>query len=248
MKIHLKGLLLVSIYCVVLPHDLYAQDEKPLQAVELWNFYDNEGDGNKANTTQIRYFIPIKTGDTNLTLRLDTSEYSQFGASNSNQNIFDYKAGTTKISLNASTSPVNQWSTVYGLRTLLPIGAANQWLIAPHLGASYTPQNSVIADISPVVRFFYGFDPRYPNMTLVRTLNFFPTIGFKLSANTEARIWDENPIVLNLNNDQWFVPFDVQILHKLDKTKYFVIGTSQGLIRTNNLYTNSTYISFGYKF
>jgi hypothetical protein len=248
MKINLIAILIISFYCAIKPHHLYAQEEKSLQALELWNFYDNEGDGNKANTTQIRYYIPLQKGDTNLTLRLDTSEYSQFGASYPNQNIFDYKAGTSKITLYASTSPINQWSAMYGLRTLLPIGAANQWLIAPHVGASYTPKSSVIADISPVVRYFYGFDPRYPNATLVRNINFFPTIGFKLSANTEARLWDENPAVVNLNNGKWFIPFDVQLLHNLDKTMYFVVGTSQGLIRTNNLYTNSTYVSFGYKF
>jgi hypothetical protein len=248
MRLNLIAILIIGFYCVIKSHDLYAQEEKPLQALELWNFYDNEGDGNKANTTQIRYYIPLHKGNTNLTLRLDTSEYSQFGASYPNQNIFDYKAGTSKITLYASTAPVNQWSAMYGLRTLLPIGAANQWLIAPHVGASYTPKNSVITDISPVARYFYGFDPRYPNTTLVRSLNLFPTIGFKLSANTEARFWDENPAVLNLNNGKWFVPLDIQILHNLDKTKYFVIGTSQGLVRDNNLYTNSTYVSFGYKF
>lgn len=137
---------------------------------------------------------------------------------------------------------------MYDLRTILPIGAANQWLIAPHLGASYTPKNSVVANISPLVRYFYGFDPRDPNTTLVRSLNFFPTVGFSLSEKAELRFWDENPAVLNMNNGKWFVPMDVQIVHNFDKKKYLIVGTSQGIVRDANFYTNSTYASFGYRF
>jgi hypothetical protein len=243
----LNGLIIgFSWMCVCAPAS--SQEAQSLQALELWNFYDNVGNGNTENATQVRYYLPIEASKGDLTLRLDTSAYSQFGASYPNQNIFDYQTGFTKITLYAKGPSSGQWSTAYGLRTLLPIGAANQWLMAPHFGVSFTPKQGPVTDISPLVRYFYGFDPRYPNVTLVRNLNVFPTVGFRLSAKTEARFWDENPAVVNLNNGQWFVPIDVQVIHNIDKRKYFIIGTSQGLIRDYYLYTNSTYVSFGYKF
>lgn len=237
-----------GIYFILNSVNTFASDTKSLHTAELWNFYDNVGDGNRESTTQIRYYIPIQTEQRRITLRLDTSAYSQFGDSYPNKNILDYHAGTTKITVTTSAATLGDWKTSYGLRTQLPMGSSSQILVAPHVGATYVPQNSVITEIAPVIRYFHGFDKRFSDTVLARNINFFPTVGLRLSNNTELKFWDENPIVINLNNGKWFVPLDLQVIHNIDKTKYFIVGTSQGVIRTNNVYTNSAYFSFAVRF
>jgi len=233
---------------IVISNSVLATDAKPLQTIELWNFYDNIGDGNRENTTQVRYYIPLPNETGKTTLRLDTSAFSQFGDSYPNKNILDYHAGTTKITLTTSAKNIGDWKTHYGVRTQLPTGSSSQWLVAPHIGATFVPQNSVITEIAPVIRYFHGFDGRFENTVLARNLNLFPTLGFRLANKTELKLWDENPVVVNLNNGKWFVPLDIQVIQTIDKTKYFIVGMSQGVVRTNNLYTNSTYATFAVKF
>lgn len=227
-------------------------DADPKNLVELWNFNDQEGGGNYANTLQLRYYRTLDFSNGHkATLRLDTSTYAQYGSAYPNQNIFDTKSGTTKITLSSYGPRVSETiKTTVGLRGILPVGASNQWVIGPHAGFIYMPNegNGVFADFSPIVRYYYGFDPKSPTPTPVRSVNFFPTLGINLTQSTQLRFWDENPIVFNVATGKSFVPIDALVIHQFTKRFFLTIGASRAVISDNFSNNHSIYGNVAYRF
>jgi hypothetical protein len=113
-----------------------------------------------------------------------------------------------------------------------PFGNDSQYQVAPLIGMSYRmPDTLRGVTISPFVRYFWGFDAREPNTTLVSSLNLFPNVSFGLGDQWSLALYPENPIVYNNNTNSWFVPFDFLFVKAWTPSLHFAIG---GAIKLGN--------------
>jgi hypothetical protein len=119
------------------------------------------------------------------------------------------------------------------------------------MGTVFIPpegSKTALADFSPLVRYMYGFYSKNSALAeslnqpaLARRLELYPTIGFNLSPSTQLRFWDENGIVLNTAGGGWFVPIDVMVTQRLDKSFLVALGASKQVVQSYQQYNWSLY-------
>jgi hypothetical protein len=98
-----------------------------------------------------------------------------------------------------------------------PFGSSQyQW--APMAGMIYRiPDALAGVTLAPYVRYFFGFDPQYPNVTKTRKLDLYPAATFELGERWSMSFYPDNPLIYNESNRTWFVPLDLMLVHRVGK-------------------------------
>lgn len=229
------------------------------KVLEFWGYHNYQGSEDFQNTLLLRYYNPLEWGDWQGRLRIDTSVVSNFGQNMPSNNSGQYSAGNTMVTVwGQERQFLEPLGALVGARVIFPFGNNGQWAVGPQLSWSFSPTvNTVlrVTDFSPLVRYMYGFDTKNnsiavnPNQpALLRSLQLYPTIGFKLSTNTMLRFWDENSIVYNSAGGGWFVPIDAMITHRLTKNLVLAVGASKQVVQTYQQYDWSTYAKVSFNF
>ena len=126
------------------------------------------------------------------------------------------------------------------LRIVFPTGkqspfGSSQYQLAPGGGVIYQmPDIWYGVTLTPFVRYFFGFDPKYANVNETRELDLYPTATFALPERWSLLVYPENPITYNERNKAWFVPLDLMLARKIDKTFDFAIGAAWKLGNPSN--------------
>lgn len=229
------------------------------KVLEFWGYHNYQGSEDFQNTLLLRYYNPLEWGDWRGRLRIDTSVISNFGANMPSNSSGQYSAGNTMVTVwGQDRHFLKPLGALAGARVIFPFGNNGQWAVGPQLSWSFSPTVDTVlrvTDFSPLVRYMYGFDTKNNSFVvnptqpaLLRSLQLYPTIGFKLSANTMLRFWDENSIVYNSASGGWFVPIDAMITHRLTKNLVFAVGASKQVVQTYQQYDWSTYAKVSFNF
>jgi hypothetical protein len=229
------------------------------KVLEFWGYHNYQGSEDFQNTLLLRYYNPLEWGDWRGRLRIDTSVVSNFGQGMPSNNSGQYSAGNTMVTVwGQERQFLKPLGALVGARVIFPFGNNGQWAVGPQLSWSFSPAVDTIlrvTDFSPLVRYMYGFDTKNNSMQvnpsqppLLRSLQLYPTMGFKLSSNTMLRIWDENSIVYNSAGGGWFIPIDAMITHRLTKNLVFAVGASKQVVQTYQQYDWSTYAKVSFNF
>jgi hypothetical protein len=143
---------------------------------------------------------------------------------------------------------------LYGsVRFVFPTGgkspfSASQYQWAPAVSAIYTIPDQHLT-VSPLVRYFRGFNATETNVTLVRRLDLFPTLNFGLADSWSLIFYaGENPISYNYVNEKWFVPIDAMLIKRLSKTVELGVGSAYGIVKDNPTYKYQVYGRLSYYF
>jgi hypothetical protein len=215
--------------------------------VEFWGYHYNYGEENYSESVRLRLFQPIQVGSWNGMFRLDTTYGSQWGPADPGQSSGQFSAGNTFITVwGKPPAFLPDWGVSLGARLLFPFGNNGQWAFGPQVGSVFKPKDpskTILTDFSPLVRYMYGFDTKNNSFAvnpsqppLLRTLNLFPTVGFKLTPSTQLRFWDENPIQYNTAGGGWFLPIDGMIVQSINPHLSFAVGASKQLVQTIQAY------------
>jgi hypothetical protein len=229
------------------------------KVLEFWGYHNYQGSEDFQNTLLLRYYNPLEWGDWRGRLRIDTSVVSNFGQGMPSNNSGQYSAGNTMVTVwGQERQFLKPLGALVGARVIFPFGNNGQWAVGPQLSWSFSPSVDTIlrvTDFSPLVRYMYGFDTKNNSMQvnpsqppLLRSLQLYPTMGFKLSSNTMLRIWDENSIVYNSAGGGWFIPIDAMITHRLTKNLVFAVGASKQVVQTYQQYDWSAYAKVSFNF
>lgn len=233
----------------------YARD----RILELWGYHDSQGSETYSNTIRLRYYQPLNINRFNGTLRLDTSYVRAYGSGIPISSSDRYNEGNTMLTFWGNhPNLLPRWGANLGARVIFPFGNNGQWAAGPQVGASFKPKGNNpldITDFSPLARYMYGFDTKSnsfqvnPNQpSLIRNLQLYPTVGFRLSANTQLRLWDENGAVFNSSGGGWFVPIDAMVTHRVSKHFLFAVGASKPVIQSYIQYDWSVYSKVSFNF
>ena len=247
---------------LLVPPSDFDNDSQKLSSskvLEFWGYHNYQGSEDFQNTLLLRYYNPLEWGDWRGRLRIDTSVISNFGANMPSNNSGQYSAGNTMVTVwGQERQFLKPLGALVGARVIFPFGNNGQWALGPQLSWSFSPAVDTIlrvTDFSPLVRYMYGFDTKNNSMQvnpsqppLLRSLQLYPTMGFKLSSNTMLRIWDENSIVYNSAGGGWFIPIDAMITHRLTKNLVFAVGASKQVVQTYQQYDWSTYAKVSFNF
>lgn len=230
------------------------------RVVEFWGYHTSNGSQDYSNTLKLRYYQPIAIGNAwKGTARLDTSYVDQYGPDYPAHRSGQYSAGNTMLTIWGNHPGI--LPTLHnnlGFRVIFPFGNNGQWAIGPQVGSVFRPKEASqtrLTDFSPLVRYMYGFDTKNNSTTsnpsqpaLLRTLELYPTLGFRLGPDTQLRLWDENGIDYNTAGGGWFVPLDAMVTHRLNKHWLIAVGASKRLIQTYSQYDWSTYAKLSLSF
>ena len=233
----------------------YARD----RILEFWGYHDSQGSDVYKNTIRLRYYQPLNINRFSGTLRLDTSYVREYGAGIPISSSDRYSESNTMLTFWGNhPNFLPRWGANLGARVIFPFGNNGQWAAGPQVGASFRPKGNNpldITDFSPLARYMYGFDTKSnsfqvnPNQpSLIRNLQLYPTVGFRLSANTQLRLWDENGAVFNSANGGWFVPIDAMVTHRVNKHFLFAVGASKQVIQSYLQYDWSMYSKVSFNF
>lgn len=199
-----------------------------------WGYFQKNANGSNQWQYRPRVFIPYKFGDDwTFQLRADlpliytdatgpgnpAGGYSGGVGNFMIEPIVDTPAVAPNLTLRASLR------LVFPSAKPSPFGNDSQYQIAPLVGVTYRmPDTLRGVTISPSARYFWGFDAREPDTTLVSSLNLFPNVTFGLGDQWSLALYPENPIVFNNNTNSWFVPLDFLFVKEWSKTFHFGIG------------------------
>jgi hypothetical protein len=117
-----------------------------------------------------------------------------------------------------------------------PFGS-DQYQWAPMVGLTYRrPDLWRGVTIEPVVRYFSGFDTRN-DATRVQRLDIYPHVTFGLNDTWSVGLYNpETPISFNTATDNWFVPIDVMLSNRLNKTWELGIGGAYAIVKDDPQY------------
>jgi hypothetical protein len=88
--------------------------------------------------------------------------------------------------------------------------------------------------LAPSARYYWGFDPQYPDVSEIRELDLYPGATFALPERWSLQLYPENPITYSQQSKSWFIPFDFMLTHKIDSTFDFGIGGAYKLGNPSN--------------
>ncbi|BDX22035.1 hypothetical protein TUM22923_13560 [Polynucleobacter sp. TUM22923] len=231
----------------------------PEHILEFWGYHAADNASNSTDTLKLRYYQPLSIGAMRGTARLDTEYVRNYGPSFPAENQGQYSAGNTLLTVWGNhPNFFSSWGGNLGARVIFPFGNQGQWAVGPQVGASYTPvegSKTILANISPLVRYMYGFDTKknssQNNSTqspLIRRLELFPTIGIQITPATQIRFWDENGIIYNSAGGGWFVPLDAMVTHRISKHFLFAVGAAKQVVQTYNQYNWTVYGKVAFNF
>jgi hypothetical protein len=220
--------------------------------LEFWGYHNWYEQEEQSNTLKLRYYQPLQIDRWQGIMRLDTSYVSLYGPDLPQQSSGNYNAGNTMLTIWGNhPNLLNTWGGTLGGRIIFPFGNNGQWAAGPQMGTVFIPpegSKTALADFSPLVRYMYGFYSKNSALAeslnqpaLARRLELYPTIGFNLSPSTQLRFWDENGIVLNTAGGGWFVPIDVMVTQRLDKSFLVALGASKQVVQSYQQYNWSLY-------
>lgn len=134
------------------------------------------------------------------------------------------------------------WASV---RLVFPTGGASpfgldQYRWAPALSMDYAVPEYGIT-IGPVARYFMSF-PSATAANRVRQLDLYPIVTFALTDNWSLVTYPENGISYNDATHKWFVPIDLMLIKRLNKTTELGLGAAYTLCKDDPLYR---YIAYG---
>lgn len=225
---------------------------------ELWGYHNYQGNDSASNTIQARLYhsLPIGQAGVQGLARLDTSVNSNSGPNFNGGGGGQFNPGNTRLTLSANTPDVaKDLSFGGGFRTIIPTGYNNpayssaQWAMGPQLAATYAPKDAgAFSYFSPLVRYMMGFSPLSPNVTLMRSLELYPTLGFQLTSKLKLAVWDENGLTMNARNGKWFIPADAMITYSFTQHWGGSLGASLPLVNANFNYFWNTYGRIIYTF
>lgn len=229
------------------------------RVLEFWGYHNYDGSENYDDTLKLRYYQPLKVGDWDGTLRLDTSYVSSYGPTQPAQTTGQYSAGNTMLTIWGNHPGIlENWGGTLGGRVIFPFGNSGQWAVGPQIGSIYRPpegSTSALSDFSPLARYMYGLNTKNNSGTansmqspLLRSLYLYPTIGINIVPNTQIRFWDENGIIYNSAGGGWFVPIDAMITHRLSKNFLFAVGAAKQVVQTYQQYDWSVYGKVSFNF
>ncbi len=233
----------------------YARD----RILEFWGYHDSQGSELYKNTIRLRYYQPLSIHRFNGTLRLDTSYVRSYGTGIPISSSDRYSEGSTMLTFWGNhPNFLPSWGANLGARVIFPFGNNGQWAAGPQIGASFRPTGNnplEITDFSPLARYMYGFDTKSnsfqvnPNQpSLIRNLQLFPTVGFRLGRNTQLRLWDENGLVYNSAGGGWFIPIDGMVTQRVNKHFLFAVGASKQVVQSYLQYDWSVYSKVSFNF
>ena len=111
----------------------------------------------------------------------------------------------------------------------------SQYQLAPNLGFTWDlPDAWRGVTIDPHVRYFWGFDPQYDNVSTKRALDVYPAAEFGLGQRWTLALYPENPITYNYRKGQWFAPIDLMLLHRIDPRFQYGFGGAYKLGNPND--------------
>jgi hypothetical protein len=115
-----------------------------------------------------------------------------------------------------------------------PFGSSQyQW--APGIGMTYAiPEDGVT--IGPFARYFLSYHATREGAPRVRTLDLFPTVTFSFKDAWDLSFYAENPVVYNDVVHKWFVPIDVLLTRRVNKSFGFGFGGAYGLVKDDPRY------------
>jgi hypothetical protein len=115
-----------------------------------------------------------------------------------------------------------------------PFGSSQyQW--APGIGMNYAiPEHGVT--IGPYARYFISYHATREGAARVRTLDLFPTVTFGFKDAWALSFYSENPVVYNDAINKWFVPIDVLLTKRVNKSFGFGVGGAYGLVKDDPRY------------
>jgi hypothetical protein len=126
------------------------------------------------------------------------------------------------------------------LRIVFPTGksapfGASQYQVALGMGATLDlPEVLNGVTVAPWARYFWGFDPQSDSITTARLLTLFPAVTFKLEQRWSLGFYTEDPITYNPRTRQWFVPLDIQLGKRIDKTIGLGLGGAFNLNKNDD--------------
>jgi hypothetical protein len=222
-----------------------SQDRSQDHTLEFWGYHDYESSQNYVDTLKLRYYNPLNIGDWHGTLRLDTADSSVYGSQSPSQGSGTYSADNVMVTIWGGKAG---WLGNLGARVFAPLSNTGQWLAGPQVSTSFVPANkerSLLADISPLARYMFGFNAKAPAGAspppLASRLELYPTVGLNLGPNTQIRFWDENGAVYNAAGGGWFVPIDAMLTQRLSKNLLVALGGAKQVVHTYQLYQWSLY-------
>ena len=222
-----------------------SQDRSQDRILEFWGYHEYDGSQNYADTLKLRYYIPLNLGSWHGTMRLDTAYTASYGPQLPAQSGGTFTPNNAMLTIWGGQ---DGWLANIGARVLAPLGNTGQWLAGPQISTSYKPAGvgqSVLSDISPLVRYMMGFNRKAPTVSTLPPINnhleLYPTVGFNLSPSTQLRFWDENGAVYNSAGGGWFVPIDAMVTQRLSKNLLVAIGGVKQVVQTYPLYNWTVY-------
>ncbi|QWD61083.1 hypothetical protein ICV36_02045 [Polynucleobacter sp. MWH-UH35A] len=184
-------------------------------------------------------------GDWHGTVRLDTAYSAVYGPQLPAQSTGTFSPSYAMLTIWGGQAG---WLGNLGARLTAPLGNAGQWLAGPQVSTSFKPADSkhtLLADISPLARYMFGFSPKAPAgfsaPPLASRLELYPTVGLNLSPSTQIRFWDENGAVYNAASGGWFVPIDAMVTQSINKNLLIAIGGAKQIVQTYPLYNWTVY-------
>jgi len=247
---------------LLVPPSKFENNSKELskdRVLEFWGYHNYDGSDNYKNILRLRYYNPLELGNWQGRIRLDTSITSEYNPQMASNNSGQYSAGNTMVTVwGQDRDFLKSLGALVGARVIFPFGNNGQWAVGPQLNWVFSPQvDSIlhVTDFSPLIRYMYGFDTKNnsyannPNQpALLRNLQMFPTVGFRLAPNTSLRFWDENGLIYNSAGGGWFIPIDAMVTHRLTKNLVIAVGASKQVVQTYRQYDWSTYGKISYNF
>ena len=221
-----------------------SQDRSENRILEFWGYHEYDGSQNYADTLKLRYYNPLNIGDWHGTLRLDTAYTAAYGPLLPAQSTGTYSANNAMVTIWGGKAG---WFGNVGARVVAPLSDVGQWLAGPQVSTSFTPASSksLLADISPLVRYMIGFNAKAPSgfspPPLASRLELYPTVGVNLGPSTQIRFWDENGALYNAAGGGWFVPIDAMVTQRINKNLLFAIGGAKQVVQTYQFYNWTVY-------
>lgn len=167
-----------------------------------------------------------------------------------------FNPGQTRFTL-AGYSPEVLKNLTFGsgFRLFIPSGynkppySPSQWAIGPQVGMTYNPKDmGFFTFFSPIVRYSMGFSSEDKGVKLVRALEMYPALGFKLSEKLKLAMWNEDGIWMNAQTGKWFVPVDAMLTYSFTKHWGASVGGVLPIINDYFRYNWAAYSRLTYMF
>ncbi len=200
---------------------------------ENWGFFERNENGSDHWKYEPRLYIPYRFDDgVTFTQRLDLPMIytNDSGAGNPGggwsgglgdffiEEIFESPEVARNLRWKASVR------FVFPTGRQKPFGSSQyQW--APAGGVIYAMPDALDGvTLQPYVRWLSGFAPQYDNVKEVRTLDLYPAATFGLPQRWSLLLYPDNPITYNAQNGTWFVPLDLMLSRRIDRSFEFAVG------------------------